>query len=58
MRKPVSKTQMVFIVALWAILCFLVLTQNEHIDGPTILSLALASALVFIPIYKSLNRNK
>ena len=58
MRKPLSKFQIVCVVLLWAILCFFVLTRNEHLDGPTITSLLIATALVLIPVYKSLKKDK
>lgn len=56
MRKPLSKSQIVCITLLWALLCYYVLVYSERIDGPTILMLLLSAALVFIPVIKSLKK--
>lgn len=56
MRRPLSKSQSVCIVLLWAALCYIVLTTAERIDGPVIMTLVISTALVFIPVIKSLKR--
>ena len=56
MRRPLSKSQSVCIVLLWAALCHIVLTTVERIDGPAIMTLIISAALVFIPVIKSLKR--
>lgn len=56
MRKPLSKSQIVCVTLLWALLCYLVLVYAERIDGPTILMLLISAALVFIPVIKSLKK--
>ena len=56
MRRPLSKSQRVCIVLLWAALCYIVLTTAKRIDGPVIMTLVISAALVFIPIIKSLKR--
>ncbi|KAA6350373.1 hypothetical protein EZS27_002218 [termite gut metagenome] len=58
MKRPLSKPQIVCITLLWMALCYLILTGVERIDGPVIVSLAISAAFVFIPIYKSLKKNK
>lgn len=58
MRKPLSKSQIVCISLLWLALCYLVLTKAKHIDGMTIIMLIISAALVFIPVYKSIKREK
>lgn len=58
MRKPLSKSQIVCITLLWVALCYLVLTKAERLDGMTFVMLAISAALVFIPVYKSLKKNK
>ena len=50
MRRPLSKSQSVCIVLLWAALCYIVLTTAERIDGPVIMTLVISAALVFIPV--------
>jgi hypothetical protein len=45
-------------VLLWAALCFIVLRFAAHIDGPTILTLLIATAIIFIPVYKSIKNRK
>lgn len=56
MKRKLSKIQIICIVLLWAALCYLVLTMAERIDGPTIVTLLLASAFIFLPIYRSLKK--
>lgn len=58
MKRPLSKSQIVCIILLWMALCYLILVYSERIDGPIIVTLALSGAFVFIPVYKSLKRNK
>lgn len=58
MKRPLSKSQIVCIVLLWGALCYIVLTTAKRIDGPTILTLLISAALVFIPVIKSLKKNK
>ena len=56
MKKPLSKSQIICIVLLWAALCYIVLVNAERIDGPVILTLLISGALVFIPVIKSLRK--
>ncbi|MDR1004420.1 MAG: hypothetical protein LBL97_05365 [Prevotellaceae bacterium] len=56
MKKPLSKSQCVCIVLLWAALCYYVLITVPRIDGPVVLTLAMSAALVFIPVVKSLKK--
>ncbi len=58
MRRPLSKSQIVCVILLWLALCYLVLTKAERIDGMTIVMLIISAALVFIPVYKSMKKNK
>lgn len=57
-RRPLSKSQMICITLLWAALCYVILTGAKRIDGPVILSIIMSAALVFIPIYRSIRKNK
>lgn len=58
MRRPLSKSQIGCVSLLWLALCYLVLTKAERIDGMTIVMLVISAALVFIPVYKSIKKNK
>ena len=58
MRRPLSKSQIVCISLLWLALCYLVLKKDELIDGMTVVMLVISSSLVFIPVYKSIKKNK
>ena len=58
MKRPLSKSQIVCIILLWVALCFIVLVYAERTDVPTKLILIISGALVFIPVYKSLKKNK
>lgn len=54
MKRKLSKIQIVCIVLLWAALCFLILSGSERIDGPLLVTLAMASAFILLPVYRSL----
>ncbi|MDR0961677.1 MAG: hypothetical protein LBM62_03850 [Mediterranea sp.] len=56
MKRPLSRTQSVFILLLWLALCFIVLVSTPRIDGPVIMTLAISAALVFIPVVKSIKK--
>lgn len=58
MKRPLSKSQIVYISLLWLALCYLVLAKAERIDGMTIVMLVISAALVFIPVYKSIKKSK
>ena len=58
MKRPLSKSQIVCVSLLWLALCYIVLTKAERIDGMVIIMLIISSALVFIPVYKSIKKNK
>lgn len=58
MKKTLSKSQIVCVSLLWLALCYLVLSKAERIDGMTIVMLTLSALLVFIPVYKSIKRDK
>lgn len=47
---------MICIVLLWAALCYLVLVNAERIDGPTVVTLLLSAAFVFVPVYQSIKK--
>ena len=56
MKRKLSKSQIVCILLLWAALCFLILTGAERIDGPLLVTLAMASAFILLPVYRSLKQ--
>ena len=58
MKRPLSKSQIVCVILLWMALCYIILVYSERIDGPVVVTIALSAAFVFIPVYKSLKRNK
>lgn len=58
MKRPLSKSQIVCVSLLWLALCYIVLTKSERIDGMTVIMLVFSAALVFIPVYKSIKKNK
>ena len=58
MKKRLSKQQSVCVTLLWVALCYIVLTSTPRIDGPVIVTLLMAAAFVFIPVYKSLKNKK
>lgn len=56
MRRPLSKSQIVCVTLLWALLCYYVLVYSERIDGPVIQMILISAALVFIPVIQSLKK--
>ena len=58
MKKPLSKFQMTSIVCCGHSSVSIIFTQAERIDGMTLTSLFIGTALVFIPVIKSLRANK
>ena len=56
MKRKLSKSQATCIALLWIALCYIVLTTAERIDGPTVLTLLISAALVFIPVVKALRK--
>lgn len=56
MKRKLSKSQATCIALLWVALCYIVLTTAERIDGPTLLTLVMSAALVFIPVVKALKK--
>lgn len=54
-RKPLSQTQIAFIILLWIALVVYILMYAE-LNGMTILSIIMSGAIVFIPIYKNLKK--
>jgi uncharacterized membrane protein len=57
-KHPLSKTQIACVILLWAVIMFIIIRFAERVDGPTILTLLLASAFIFVPIYKSIQKKK
>lgn len=55
-KKRLSHSQIVCIVLLWLALCYIVLTRAERIDSPTVVTLLMSAALVFIPVIKAWKR--
>ncbi len=58
MKRPLSKSQIVCVILLWAALVYIVLVNAERIDGPVVLTLGISGALVFIPVIQSLKKRK
>ncbi len=58
MKRKLSRSQIVCIILLWMALCYMIIVYSERIDGITIVTLALSAAFVFIPVYKSIKKNK
>lgn len=58
MKRPLSRSQIVCVVLLWAALVYIVLTSVERIDGPVIVTILMSAAFVFIPVYKSIKKRK
>ncbi|NLZ72253.1 MAG: hypothetical protein GX905_00235 [Bacteroidales bacterium] len=56
-KRKLSRFQIICIILLWAALCFIIFSSGESINGPTILSIIIASLLIWIPIYKN-TKNK
>ena len=53
-----SSSQSICIILLWLALCYIVLTSAQRIDGPTVVTLLMSAALVFIPVIKAWKQRK
>lgn len=58
MKRPLSNSQIACIILLWILLCYIVLTSAERIDGPVIVTILMSGAFVFIPVYKSIKKRR
>lgn len=57
-KKRLSSLQSICIILLWLALCFIVQTSAQRIDGPTVVTLLMSAALVFIPVIKAWKQRK
>lgn len=57
-KKKLSSSQSICIILLWLALCYIVLTSTERMDGPTVVTLLMSAALVFIPVVKAWRQRK
>ena len=57
-KKRLSSSQSICIILLWLALCYIVLTSAQRIDGPTVVTLLMSAALVFIPVIKAWKQKK
>ena len=57
-KKKLSTSQSICIILLWLALCYIVVTSAERIDGPTVVTLLMSAALVFIPVIKAWRRKE
>ena len=57
-KKRLSSSQSICIILLWLALCYIVLTSAQRIDGPTVVTLLMSAALVFIPVVKAWKQRK
>lgn len=57
-KKKLSSSQSICIILLWLALCYIVVTSAERIDGPTVVTLLMSAALVFIPVIKAWKRKE
>ncbi len=47
-----------FIVVLWVVLCYLLITRSPKIDFMVIFSIVASGIVVFVPLYKKYIRGK
>lgn len=47
-----------FIVVLWLVLCYLLITRTTHIDFMTIFAIICSGIVIFVPLYKKYIRGK
>jgi hypothetical protein len=58
MKRPLSRTQSIFVSLLWLALVYIVLINAARIDGPVIVTILMSGAFVFIPVYRSWKQRK
>lgn len=47
-----------FIIALWLVLCYLLLTRSSKIDFMVIFTIIASGIIIFVPLYKKYIRGK
>jgi hypothetical protein len=55
-RHKISTTQAACIIALWVILCYLLLTLSETVSAYTVFVIVASGIIVFSPLYKNRKR--
>jgi len=53
-----QKIRFAFIVVLWLLLCYLLLTRATHIGGYEIFTIVASAIIVFVPLYKKYRKQK
>lgn len=53
-----QKIRFGFILVLWLVLCYLLLTRVPRIDFMTIFSIVASGIIVFVPLYKKYRRDR
>ncbi|HAC23191.1 MAG TPA: hypothetical protein DCF91_14055 [Porphyromonadaceae bacterium] len=57
-RKKLSNSQIICIVLLWGILCFILISSGAKLDGQAIFAMVASGIIVFVPIYKQIRRRE
>lgn len=53
-----QKIRFAFIIVLWLVLCYLLITRVPKIDFMTIFSIVASGIIVFVPLYKKYRRDR
>lgn len=56
-KRRISNSQIICIILLWVVLCYILITRSETINFQIIFSIVVSGALVFMPIYKNRRNN-
>ncbi len=57
-RRKLSNSQVVCIILLWGILCYILLAYSKTINFDVIFALICSGIVVFVPVYKNLKHRK
>jgi hypothetical protein len=57
-RRKITNSQVVCIILLWVLLCFMLLAYSKEIDFTVIFSIVASAIIVFVPLYKNIKKQK
>lgn len=57
-RRKLTNSQIVCILLLWGVLCYMLLTYNEKITADVVFALVASAIIVFVPVYKNIRHRR
>lgn len=57
-RRKITNSQVVCLILLWGILCYMLLSYSKTINFDVIFALVASAIIVFVPLYKNIRHRK